>query len=113
MYQILKTVETINDPMLTIDKDNPDLKWYTKGEIQTLRRDANMISRAFAIHKFRRERNKIDENLVPAKTVCTLGLEYKINYYKRELEKTSAVQLVLNAQKKFQKVHPSKKINVI
>ena len=94
-----------------INKDDPALKWCKVDEIQSCRKDANMISRAFLTQRIGRKRKKVSSTLFRSKTVCIVGLENRINY-KRRLQKASVVQLVLNAQKRFKKAYDFPKLEL-
>merc|ERR1712232_1490230 len=106
------SVDAINVQTIPgINKDDPALKWYKVNEIQAFRKDANMISRALITQRRERKRRKVSSTLLRSKTVCILGLENRIDC-KRRLQKASVVQLVLNAQQKFQKIYDFPKLEL-
>jgi len=99
-----ETVDTINVKLYSRtnkDKHVP-LNWYTKDELKSFRQDAKNISKAFRLQRVRRKRNGIDKvvTLLRSKTICTLGLENRINC-RRLLQKDLVIRKVLNAQKKL------------
>jgi len=81
-------------------------KWYDHDEIESFSKDAIMISRAFQVQLARRSNNyknnkKISTIIanIPSKTICTLGLEYKIDT-RRQKRKKIATKSVLEVQEK-------------
>ena len=89
-------VELIGAQMYSQRDDK--VTWYNTDEIQSFRRDANMISISFIVQRARRKKNKLLDPLTRGKTVSVLGLENRINY-RRRLQKDSVIRKVLEAQK--------------
>jgi len=84
------------------DDDRPQT-WYDKSEIESFMNDCDMISRAFQVQLTRRNKNKMKDTnsviTVPSKTVCTLGLENRIDL-KRSEQKKIAIKSTLEIQEK-------------
>jgi len=89
---------------LAISEEDNFQKWYDSDDIESFSKDAKMISRAFQVQLTRRRndnkkhrKGSTIDSYIPSKTICTLGLEYKIDIG-RQKRKIIATKSVLEIQ---------------